>query len=444
MKNSKNYPFYHQHDSKDCGATCLRMIAKYYGKSYSLETLRKKTYITRSGVNLLGISEAAESIGFRTLSSRITFEKLLQLKLPCILHWKQNHFVVIYEINVKKKKTIDKISDYEVSNRLTYSGSITIADPAHGIIKYSVNEFLSAWISTKSKEGEEGIALLFELTPDFYSINDEKTDKTKLSYIFKYLKPYKKLIVQLFIGMLVGTLLQLILPFLTQSIVDYGIGNNNLNFVITILIAQLTLYTSQTAIEFIRSWILLHITTRINISIISDFLFKLMKLPLGFFDTKMIGDIMQRISDHTRIENFLTFSTLNTLFSLLNFVIFTFILAFYNKKLLLVFLIASILYVLWILIFLKRRRDLDFKRFSQASIEQSTLFQLIIGMQEIKLNNCEKQKRWDWENIQAKLFSVNIKGLSLSQYQQTGIIKKTNRPKNLKQIVLYNRDAHFV
>jgi ATP-binding cassette subfamily B protein len=226
--------------------------------------------------------------------------------------------------------------------------------------------------------------------------------------------------VQLFLGMLVGTLLQLIFPFMTQSIVDYGIGNNNLNFIIIILIAQLTLYTAQTAVEFIRSWILLHITTRINISIISDFLFKLMKLPLGFFDTKMIGDIMQRIGDHSRIQNFLTSSTLNTLFSLVNFVVFTCVLAFYNWKLLVVFLIASVLYVVWILIFLKRRRDLDFKRFAQAAAEQSNLYQLITGMQEIKLNNCEKQKRWDWENIQAKLFKVSIKGLALSQYQQTG------------------------
>ncbi len=228
------------------------------------------------------------------------------------------------------------------------------------------------------------------------------------------------IILQLFLGMLVGTVLQLIFPFLTQSIVDYGIGNNNLNFIIVILIAQLTLYIAQTAVEFIRSWILLHITTRINISIISDFLFKLMKLPLGFFDTKMIGDIMQRIGDHSRIQNFLTTSTLNTLFSVVNFIVFTCILGFYNLKLLLVFLIASVLYITWILIFLKRRRELDFKRFAQASAEQSTLYQLITGMQEIKLNNCEKQKRWEWENIQAKLFKVSIKGLALSQYQQTG------------------------
>jgi len=409
----------------DCGATCLRMIAKFYGKSYSLETLRQKTYITREGVSLLGISEAAESIGFRTLGVHINFEKLLDAPHPCIVHWKQNHFVVVYDLKVKKKHkngSSSAVNEEPTQNGSTssYEGTVTVADPAHGIVKYSVQEFLTSWLSTKSVEGDEGIALLFELAPDFYSIQDEKSDKTKFSFILQYLRPYKKLIVQLFLGMLVGTLLQLIFPFMTQSIVDYGIGNNNLNFIIIILIAQLTLYTAQTAVEFIRSWILLHITTRINISIISDFLFKLMKLPLGFFDTKMIGDIMQRIGDHSRIQNFLTSSTLNTLFSLVNFVVFTCVLAFYNWKLLVVFLIASVLYVSWILIFLKRRRDLDFKRFAQASAEQSTLYQLITGMQEIKLNNCEKQKRWEWENIQAKLFKVSIKGLALSQYQQTG------------------------
>jgi len=414
----------------DCGATCLRMIAKHYGKNYSLETLREKTYITREGVSLLGISEAAEKIGFRTLGVHISLEKLLEAPLPCIVHWRQEHFVVVYEIKFKdlrfKDLKFNKFKDSKDSSGLTLlrssclEGHVRVADPAHGLITFTIEEFCNQWISTK-KEGEsEGIALLFELSPDFYNVEDEKQDKTKFKFILQYLRPYKKLIVQLFLGMLVGTGLQLIFPFLTQSIVDYGIGNSNVSFVILILVAQLTLYISQTAVEFIRSWILLHITTRINISIISDFLFKLMKLPIGFFDTKMIGDIMQRIGDHHRIQNFLTTSTLNTLFSAVSFVVFTCVLAFYNIKLLAVFIVASVLYVLWITIFLKRRRELDFKRFAQASAEQSNLYQLITGMQEIKLNNCEKQKRWDWENIQAKLFKISIKGLALSQYQQTG------------------------
>jgi ATP-binding cassette subfamily B protein len=403
------YPFYQQYDAMDCGATCLRMIAKHYGKTYTLETLRRKTSISREGVSILGISKAAEEIGFKTLGVKISFESLAEESpLPCIVHWKQTHFVVVYDIKLKKK------SNGELA------GYVRVADPAHGLLKYSIAEFLKLWVSDKKDGEDKGIALLFEPGAEFDNTEDEKPDKTKFKFIFRYLRPYKKLIVQLFLGMLIGTGMQLIFPFLTQSIVDYGIGNNNLSFVVVILIAQLTLYTAQTAVEFIRSWILLHITTRINISIISDFLAKLMRLPLGFFDTKMIGDIMQRIGDHGRIENFLTSATLSTLFSAVNFVVFVCVLAFYNLYLLLIFLVASLLYVLWITIFLKRRRDLDFKRFTQASSEQSNLYQLITGMQEIKLNNCERQKRWEWESIQARLFRISIKGLVLSQYQQTG------------------------
>ena len=406
---SRNFPFYKQLDAMDCGPTCLRMVAKHYGKHYSLETLRQKSFIGREGVSMLGISTAAESIGFRTIGVHISFQQLAEAPLPCIVHWKQNHFVVVYGIDVE---THGRASQHK--------GTVYVADPAQGLVKFTVQEFLSGWLSTKTEGQDEGVALLLEPTPDFYAAEDEKQDKTKLRFVLQYLKPYKKLIVQLFLGMLLGTLLQLIFPFLTQSIVDYGIGNNKLSFVVVILIAQLTLYLAQTAVEFIRSWILLHISTRINISIISDFLIKLMKLPIGFFDTKMIGDIMQRIGDHSRIEAFLTSSTLNTLFSFVNLIVFSIVLALYSLKLFTVFLVASVLYVLWITIFLKKRKELDYKRFAQASAEQSNLYQLITGMQEIKLNNCEKQKRWEWENIQAKLFHVSIKGLALSQYQQSG------------------------
>ena len=402
-----NFHHFHQLDAMDCGPTCLRMIAKHYGRHYSLETLRQKCFIGRSGVSLLGISEAAESIGFRTIGVHISFEQLAEAPLPCIVHWKQNHFVVVYDIKAHKRGN-------------EYEGTVFVADPGQGKIKFTVQEFLSGWLSTRNDGQDEGIALLLETTPDFYAMEDEKPDKTKLRFVLQYLRPYKKLIVQLFLGMLLGTLLQLIFPFLTQSIVDYGIGNNKLGFVTLILIAQLTLYVAQTAVEFIRSWILLHISTRINISIISDFLIKLMKLPIGFFDTKMIGDIMQRIGDHSRIEAFLTSTTLNTLFSFVNLIVFSVVLALYSLKLFFVFLIASTLYVLWITLFLKKRKELDYKRFAQASAEQSNLYQMITGMQEIKLNNCEKHKRWEWENIQAKLFRVSIKGLALSQYQQSG------------------------
>ncbi len=404
---SKVFTFYHQLDAMDCGPTCLRMVAMHYGRHYSLETLRQKCFIGRSGVSMLGISKAAESIGFRTIGVHISFAQLAEAPLPCIVHWKQNHFVVVYGMSVSKRGD-------------EYEGYVLVADPGQSKIKYTVQEFLSGWLSTRNERQDEGIALLLETTPDFYTMEDEKPDKTKLRFVLRYLRPYKKLIVQLFLGMILGTLLQLIFPFLTQSIVDYGIGNNRLGFVTLILIAQLTLYVAQTAVEFIRSWILLHISTRINISIISDFLIKLMKLPIGFFDTKMIGDIMQRIGDHSRIEAFLTSTTLNTLFSFVNLIVFSVVLALYSLKLFFVFLIASILYVVWITLFLKKRKELDYKRFAQASAEQSNLYQMITGMQEIKLNNCEKQKRWEWENIQAKLFRVSIKGLALSQYQQSG------------------------
>ncbi len=400
------FPFYKQYDAMDCGPTCIRMIAKHYGRSYSLEFLRNQAFLTREGVSLLGISDAAERIGFRTIGVRVSFKQLCESPLPCIVHWRQNHFVVVYKIRLKRGSKED--------------GFVFVADPGHGLVKYTVKEFLNGWLSTKKEEEERGIALLLEPTPDFYNQEGEKTDKTRFSFILKYLRPYKKLIIQLFLGMLLGSMLQLIFPFLTQSIVDFGISNQSLSFVTLVLIAQLTLYISQTAVEFIRNWILLHLSTRINISIISDFLIKLMRLPIGFFDTKMIGDIMQRIGDHSRIQNFLTSTTLSTLFSFVNLIIFSIVLGIYSLNILGIFLLASTLYILWILIFMRRRRELDFKRFDQASANQSTLYQMITGMQEIKMNNCERQKRWEWENIQAKLFKVSVKSLILSQSQQAG------------------------
>ncbi len=405
-----HFPFFPQHDTMDCGAACLRMVAQHYGRHYTLESLRQKCHISREGVSLLGISDAAEGIGFKTVGVHLSFDQLKEDQpLPCIVHWKQRHFVVVYKIR---------------------KDHVYVADPAHGLVKFHTKEFLNGWISRKGEDGDEGIALLLEPQPEFYAAEGEKPDKARLSFILQYLKPYKKLVFQLFLGMLFGTLFQLLFPFFTQSIVDYGIGTGNLGFVTLILVAQLTLYAAQTAVEFIRSWILLHISTRINISIISGFLLKLMRLPIGFFDTKMIGDLMQRIGDHRRIEAFLTSATLNTLFSFITFIVFAVVLAFYSLKLLAVFLIGSTLYVLWVTVFLKYRRELDYKRFSQASAEQSNLIQMITGMQEIKLNNCEKQKRWEWEHIQARLFKVSVKGLSLSQWQQSGAFF-INETKNL-------------
>ena len=399
-----SFPFYKQLDAMDCGPSCVRMIAKYYGKNYTLQTLRDKSYISREGVSMLGISDAAEAIGFRSMGVRITFEQLVnEAPLPCIAHWTQNHFVVVYKIKQTKKGIW-----------------VYVADPARGIIKFTKEEFISGWATTKEGGEEKGLCLLLEATPDFYQAEDEKPDKSGFKFLFSYLRPYKKIITQLFLGLLLGSLLQLIFPFLTQSIVDKGINNQDLGFVTLIIIAQLVLIFSRTIVEFIRSWILLHLGTRINISLISDFLIKMMKLPVSFFDSKMIGDLIQRIGDHRRIENFLTSSTLNILFSFVNLIIFGIVLLVYSVNIFLIFLVGSVLYTLWVYLFMKKRRALDNRRFAQLSDNQSNIIQLITGMQEIKLNNCEKQKRWEWERIQARLFRVNIASLSLNQYQQAG------------------------
>jgi ATP-binding cassette subfamily B protein len=404
------FPFVKQFDAMDCGPACLSMVAKFYGKTYSLQTLRERSYITREGVSMLGTSDAAESIGLRTMGVRLTYEELrTKAVLPCIAHWKQKHFIVVYKIE---------------------KDEVHVADPEHGLVKYSKQEFLQGWIGTK-KEGEnQGLCLLLEPTPDFYKQVDESLDKSSFRFLFSYLRPYKKFLFQLFLGLFIGSILQLIFPFLTQAIVDKGISNQDIGFIYLVLIAQLVIFLSQTSVEFIRSWILLHISTRINISLISDFLIKLMKLPIGFFDTKTIGDIMQRIGDHRRIESFLTTSTLNILFSMINLIVFGIVLAIYSLKIFIIFICGSIIYMVWAYLFMKKRRSLDFKRFAQLADNQSNLFQLITGIQEIKQNNCERQKRWDWERIQAKLFRINVKSLTLNQYQQSGSIF-VNQLKNI-------------
>lgn len=402
-----NFPHYIQLDAMDCGPTCLRMIAKFYGKSYSLQTLRSRSFITREGVSMLGISDAAESIGFRTSGLRITFKQLVEdVPLPCILHWSQKHFVVCYDIRKKK-------DGYRIA----------IADPANQLVTYKEDEFKKCWITTKADGEEKGTALALEPSPDFYEQDDEKhTTEHNLAFFLKYLTPYKKQLIQLVLGMLTISVLQLIFPFLTQSLVDIGIHSGNLSFITLILISQLVVSVSQISVGFIRSWIMLHMNARINIALISDFLTKLMKLPLHYFDTKMIGDIMQRIGDHRRIETFLTGSSISTLFSFVNFFIFAFVLAYYDLVILAIFFIGNALYVCWILFFMRYRRELDIRRFAQAAGEQSSLIQLVTAMQEIKLNNCEKQKRWQWERIQVKLFKISIQGLALGQIQQIGSI----------------------
>jgi len=416
------FPYEQQYDSMDCGPTCLKMIATFYGKKYSLETLRKNTFTGKDGVSLLGISKAAEKIGFRTIGGRYTFISLfVKAPLPCIVHWNQDHFVAVY--GIKKHR----------------NGNFTVfvADPGKGLLRYTKEEFINHWISTKTNGEEKGVALILEPTALFYELEGDQPvrSKSKFKFLVSYFKRYKRFFGQLAIGLLVGSLLQLLFPFLTQAVVDIGIGNKDIGFIWLILLAQLMLILGRTSIDFIRRRILLHISTRINISLISDFFIKLMKLPMKFFDTKLLGDLLQRIEDHSRIERFLTAQSLNMLFSLFSFVVFGIVLFIYNLKIFLVFLLGSILYGVWILFFLKRRRILDYRTFEQQAINRSKTYQLINGMQEIKLQGCEQRKRWEWEDTQADLFDVNLQALSLQQSQEAGSVC-INEVKNLLITIL--------
>ncbi len=423
----KNFPHYQQLDHMDCGPSCLRMIAKYYGRSYTLQTLREKSFITREGVSMLGISDAAESIGMHTQGVRITIEQLVKdAPLPCILHWNQNHYVVLYSIDKKKNKLWgkNKVTGQDNHSHLSFMNyKFSIADPAGE--KYTMNseEFGRCWYSSKENGKETGTALLLQPMPNFQDYEDEKSKQEKnLAHYFRYIIPYRSQYIQIIVGMIIGMALSLIAPFLTQAIVDQGIGNNNIHFITLILIAQLILSITQMGIGFIQSWIGLHANTRISISLISDFFIKLMKLPIRFFDAKNIGDIMQRIGDNNRIQVFMSGTTLSTIFSFVNFFVYAGIMIYYNLTILLVFLIGNTLYVIWILMFLSYRKKLDNKRFTQSSASQSNTIQLITGMQEIKLNNCEKQQRWKWESIQVKLFKISLQSMALGQYQQIGSI----------------------
>jgi len=374
---------------------------------------------------MLGISNAAEDIGLRTMGYRLSWEQLRdEVPLPCIGHWNQRHFVVIY--GIKKQRRIPCIFNRTPPEGLKSNRSrnylIYVADPASGLLKYTEKEFLRCWYSNQKEGIQEGAVLLLEPTPKFYSTEDEGRENLKFLYLLNYLKPYRRYIFQLILGLVTASIISLIFPFLTQSLVDTGIGNSNIAFVVMVLIAQLILTLSQTANGLLRNWINLHVTSRVSISLISDFLIKLMKLPIAFFDVKLIGDIMQRIGDHNRIRSFLTDSLISIIFAVINLVMYTVIMASYNLGILAVFLIGSLFYVGWVLIFLKRRRELDYKRFQQSAANQSNIVQLVTGMQEIKLNGCEKQKRGEWERIQIKLFKVSLKSMMLNQNQQLGAV----------------------
>jgi ATP-binding cassette subfamily B protein len=397
-----SFPLVRQYDAMDCGPACLKMVAAYYKKNFSLDYLRKKCFITREGVSFLGLSEAADSIGFKTLGVKIPSEMLIEkVPLPCIVHWRQKHFVVVHKIR---------------------DDNIWIADPAAGNVKYTVKDFERHWSGTMVEGKKAGLVLIMEPTPALNESREVPAGDKGFAFLAKYFSFYKKYLGQLLLGLLLGSTIQLIIPFLTQSIIDIGINNNDIGFIYLILFAQLALVAGRTSVEFIRGWLLLHIGSRVNVSIISGFLQKLMALPIAFFDTKLTGDILQRIEDNNRIEDFLTSASLSILFSFFNLVIFGIVLAVYSLKIFLIFITGSALYILWISLFMKKRAHLDHLRFKEMSAANSKLINIINGMQEIKLTLCELKKRWGWEEHQATLFGLKVKGLSLIQYQSAGAV----------------------
>lgn len=412
----RTFPLYRQHDAMQCGIACLQMICKYYGKEFSVETLSRYCFATTEGVSLLGISEAAEKLGLHSICGRVSMEQIQEAPLPCILHWNQNHFVVLY-----KQKRGQKFY---------------VADPGKGLITYSRKDFVEYWISTQSKGEEKGIAMFLQPTPLFYE-REEDGGKRKRSFHFLlgYLKQYRRYFGQILLGALVGSLLQLVFPFLTQAIVDIGIKQQNLNIIYLILLGQLMLTVSRTSVDFIRRWILLHISVRINISLVSDFFIKLLKLPMSFFEVKLMGDLMQRMNDHNRVEKFLTSQVLNVAFSLLGFLVFGCVLFSYNWVIFFIFLAGSLIYGGWIAFFLEKRKVLDFLYFERQAVNHNKTYQFITAMQEIKLQDCEQRRRWEWEDVQADLFDVNMKQLRLQQMQEAGSVF-INEVKNILITIL--------
>ena len=400
----KRFTFIKQNDAMQCGIASLAMISTYFGKALSIGTLSHYCFTTNEGVSLLGIRNTAQAIGLDTIAGKVSISQITKLHFPCILHWNQNHFVVLYK--VKKGKTF------------------YIADPGKGLVKYSLEEFKKHWVSTQSGGEEEGIAMFLEPTPAFYEkqTDEQPTEERSFKFLFGYIKQYRKYFGQIVLGLLVGSLLQLILPFLTQSIVDVGIKNQNIGFIWLILLGQLVLTVSRTAIDFIRRWLLLHISLRINISLVSDFFIKLLKLPMSFFDTKLMGDLMQRMGDHSRVNTFLTQQTLSIVFSLFTFVVFSIVLLSYNWLIFIIFMVGSLLYGGWLALFLRRRKVLDYELFEQQAINNNKTYEFITSMQEIKLQDCEQRRRWEWEDVQADLFEIQMKSLKLQQTQEAGSI----------------------
>ena len=411
----KRFPFYPQLEAMDCGSTCLRMVAKFYGRFYSLEYLREISNTGKDGVSLLDLSEAAELIGLKTLAVEADIVQLQDvIPKPCIINWGNNHFVVVYHQD---------------------SSKVWIADPAQGKYKLNNDEFIQKWIGEDADVENSGIVLICQSTPDFYTFNGKESQKGSWQYVSNYFKQYKALIFQIIIGLFLGSTLQLLFPFFIKSIVDIGINNNDLSFIALVLIAQLILFISQISVEFIRNWNILHVGSRVNISLLSDFLIKLTKLPFRFFDTKLPGDLIQRFNDHERVQKFLSSTSLISIFSILNLLAFGVVLLFWNKAIFTIFIIGSLLNIVWVLGFMKWRKSLDIKRFEYNRDNQNSINEMITGMQDIKLFNAEKLKRWSWEKVQAKLFNTETENLKLEQVQRAGALF-FNETKNLLIIYL--------
>jgi len=396
MNFRNDFPFYKQYEAMDCGPSCLRMIAKFHGRSYSLSYLREKSFVTREGSSLQGLYEAAEAIGLQGRCVLASLEFLIsEAKLPCIVHWDRNHFVVVYRVK---------------------DGYVHIADPAFGKCALSEEEFLSRWADS----GTEGYILLLEPTEKFLSHQETEEPRKGLLFLFSYMRPYLQLLSQIGLAMILGSAIQLVLPFLTRMIVDRGIGGRNIGLLKLILLGQFVLILGRACAYFLREWILFYISTPINITLVHDFLLKLTKLPLGYFDAKRIGDTLQRLNDHQRVESFITHSILGLLFTVMNLAVFGVVLAIYSTRIFLIFLIGTFLYFLWIRIFLSRRREIDFLKFRRMGKSQNTVIQLIMGMQEIRLNGCERKKTADWINVQESLYETGLRSMALVQKQQLG------------------------
>ena len=393
-----------QHDSMQCGVSCLAMICRHYGKNHSIEYLDRFCHANISGVSMLGIADGARSIGLNTVTVAASTDELKNIVLPCILHWNQNHFVVLYGIS-------------------KYGKHYKIADPGKGMITYSRKDFERHWISSVTDGIPSGTAM--QLTPGKAFFNhdcDMTSQRRSFRFLMRYLSEYRKYFAQIISGLILGCLLQLILPFLTQAIVDVGIRHGDIGFIWLVLLGELLIVTGRTATDFIRRWLLLHISMRINISLVSDFFIKLHKLPMSFFDTKLMGDLLQRIGDHSRVQNFLTSQVLNVAFTFLSFIIFGVVLFVYNKIIFCIFVAGSIVYGLWISSFLSRRKVLDRELFEQQAINHNRTYQFLASMQEIKLQDCEQRRRWEWEDTQADLFRIQMKSLKLQQTQEAGSI----------------------